>query len=597
MSTFLSAREINFQVFEHLNADSLTRYSHYGDHDISVFQQCLATAKQIAEEQFYPHNRQSDLDEPRLVNGKVEMIPAIGQAYQAFIEGGFMSASRPYEIGGMQLPHLVTQSCFAYFQAANIATSSYALLTFAAANMLENYGTDEQKEQFLKPMLEGQMTGTMALTEPDAGSSLADLTTEAIPQSDGTYRLRGQKIFISAGDHNITDNIVHLVLARIKGAPAGTKGISLFIVPKLRPGTNGEWLPNDVNLSGLFHKMGWRGTTSTSLNFGEQGDCHGYLIGEEHCGLKYMFNMMNEARVSVGLGASALACAGYYHSLSYSRERKQGRPPSGKPTDAPVALIEHADIRRMLLAQKVYAEGSLALCLYAARLDDDRAMTDEADKKQRLQSLLDLLTPIVKSWPAEYGIEANHLAIQVLGGYGYTREYPVEQYLRENRLNPIHEGTKGIQAIDLLGRKTLADQGKGLKILAATMQQDTERGLSHEVTKQGSQMLADYSRQIQEAVTGLFPAIEPEGLDKVLAHANRYLDTMGHLVVGWMWLRQALTAVEQLPTAKGQDHAFYQGKIASWQFYYEAELPKLNHLIPGLVHRPASFVEMSAEWF
>ncbi|WP_273525888.1 acyl-CoA dehydrogenase family protein, partial [Pseudomonas sp.] len=465
--TLLCPRNLAFELYEVLDAEALTRRERFADHSRETFDAALGTARTIAEKYFAPHNRKSDEHEPQYVNGEAVLIPEVKPAVDAFIEAGFHNAQRSFDDGGMQLPNLLSRACFAHFQSANIATSSYPMLSMGASHLIEAFGSDEQKQRFLQPMLEGRFFGTMALTEPHAGSSLSDIRTRAEPAGDGSYRLKGNKIFISGGDHPLSENIVHMVLAKLPDAPPGVKGISLFIVPKFLVNDDGSLGErNDVLLAGLFHKMGWRGTTSTALNFGDNGNCVGYLVGEPHKGLAYMFQMMNEARIGVGLGATALASAGYQVALAYAKDRPQGRHPDGKDaTSKQVPIIEHADIRRLLLAQKSAVEGAFALILYCARLVDGlRTQTDEA-KKRDDDLLLDLLTPIAKSWPSEFCLEANKHAIQVLGGYGYTRDYPVERLYRDNRLNPIHEGTHGIQGMDILGRKVVQANGRGLELL------------------------------------------------------------------------------------------------------------------------------------
>ena len=459
--TLLSSRNLAFELYEVLDAEGLTQRERFAEHNRETFDAAIGTARSIAEKYFAPHNRKGDENEPRYEDGKAILIPEVKPAVDAFLEAGFLNAARRFEAGGMQLPTLLSQACFAHFQAANAATTSYPFLTMGAANLIESFGTDEQKRRFLQPMIDGRFFGTMALTEPHAGSSLSDIRTRAEPAPDGTYRLKGNKIFISGGDHPLSENIVHMVLAKLPGAPAGVKGISLFIVPKFLVNDDGSLGPrNDVVLAGLFHKMGWRGTTSTALNFGDNGECVGYLVGKPHQGLGCMFQMMNEARIGVGMGAVMLGYAGYLYSLEYARERPQGRLPDSKdPNTAPVSIVQHADVKRMLLTQKAYVEGAFDLGLYAARLFDDTTTLETEAERKKAHELLDLLTPIVKSWPSEFCLKANELAIQILGGHGYTREYPVEQYYRDNRQNPIHEGTHGIQSLDLLGenwRKTAA---------------------------------------------------------------------------------------------------------------------------------------------
>jgi butyryl-CoA dehydrogenase len=439
----------------------------------------------------------------------------------------------------------------------------------------------------------------MALTEPHAGSSLSDIRTRAEPASDGSYRLKGNKIFISGGDHSLSENIVHMVLAKLPDAPAGVKGISLFIVPKFLVNDDGSLgQRNDVLLAGLFHKMGWRGTTSTALNFGDNGECVGYLVGKPHQGLSYMFQMMNEARIGVGMGAVMLGYAGYLYSLEYARERPQGRVPDSKdPTTAPVAIINHADVKRMLLTQKAYVEGSFDLGLYAARLfDDTTTLATEAERKQA-HELLDLLTPIVKSWPSEFCLKANELAIQILGGHGYTREYPVEQYYRDNRLNPIHEGTHGIQSLDLLGRKLAQNGGAGLKQLIRLIADTAERAQAFESLTPLREPLEKLVARLQTVTIGLLTDLAQGKVNSSLANSALYLKVFGHTVIGWRWLEQAIRAEEGLAKGNAADVSFYKGKLQAARYFLTWEVPGCHHELTLLEARDDVCLTMQDEWF
>jgi butyryl-CoA dehydrogenase len=451
----LDQRDLEFMLYELFDAESLTSRERYADHNRETFDAAINTARTVAEKYFLPIRQKVDTHQPTFDGEQVQMIPEIKVALEAVMDAGLAFPGADYELGGMQLPALVAAVAGAYLSAAGSTTMGYIGLTNANANLIDAHGTDEQKKTWVEPMRSGRFAGTMAMTEPGAGSGLADLTTSAVPMEDGSYRITGNKIFISGGDHEINENIVHLVLARIKGAPKGVKGISLFIVPKFLVNDDGRLGErNEVALAGLFHKMGGRGQTSCALNFGEKDGAIGYLVGEENRGLTYMFHMMNEARIMVGSGAAITALCGYQYSLDYARERPQGRLPSSKdPLSPPVNIIEHADVRRMLLAQKAYSEGAYALCLLGTKLADDLHTAPSEEEREQANLLLDFLTPIIKTWPSEYGPEANSLAIQVLGGHGYINEHPVELMYRDNRLNPIHEGTTGIQSLDLLARK------------------------------------------------------------------------------------------------------------------------------------------------
>ncbi|MGY1712240.1 acyl-CoA dehydrogenase [Geodermatophilus sp. SYSU D00758] len=573
-SLVLSRRDLQFLLHEWLDVESLVKRPRFAEHSRETFDAVMELAEQIAAEHFAPHNRKADENEPRFVDGRVELIPEVGQALAVFRESGIMAGTFDEEYGGMQLPQTVGQAAFAWFKAANVGTSSYPFLTMGNARLLLAHGSQEQKDTYVRPMLEGRWFGTMALSEPQAGSSLADITTRAEPQDDGTHRLFGNKMWISAGDHELTENIVHLVLAKIPGGPPGVKGISLFVVPKVlveEDGSLGE--RNDVVLAGLNHKMGYRGTTNTLLNFGEgvhtpggRAGAVGYLVGEPHKGLSYMFHMMNEARIGVGMGATVLGYTGYLHALEYARTRTQGRPASSKDPSSPmVRLVDHPDVRRMLLAAKSYAQGGLALGLYCARLVDEERTAETEEERARAHLLLDTLTPIAKAWPSQWGPVADDLAIQVHGGYGYTRDYPVEQFYRDNRLNPIHEGTNGIQALDLLGRKVTMHGGAGLRLLAETVGATTARAAGTPFADLAADVDAAVARLV--SVTGTLWGTGDPAL--ALANASAYLDAAGHTVVAWLWLEQALATREQTSD-------FHEGKRAAARYFQHWELPKVH---------------------
>ncbi|MFO3674490.1 acyl-CoA dehydrogenase [Pseudomonas protegens] len=597
--TLLSSRNLAFELYEVLDAEGLTQRERFAEHNRETFDAALGTARSIAEKFFAPHNRKGDEHEPRYEDGQAVLIPEVKPAVDAFLEAGFLNAARSFEAGGMQLPTLLSQACFAHFQAANAASTSYPFLTMGAANLIESFGTEEQKQRFLQPMIDGRFFGTMALTEPHAGSSLSDIRTRAEPAADGSYRLKGNKIFISGGDHPLSENIVHMVLAKLPDAPPGVKGISLFIVPKFLVNDDGSLGPhNDVLLAGLFHKMGWRGTTSTALNFGDNGQCVGYLVGKSHHGLSYMFQMMNEARIGVGMGAVMLGYAGYLYSLEYARERPQGRLPDSKdPSTAPVAIIQHADVRRMLLTQKAYVEGAFDLGLYAARLFDDTTTLADAAERQQAHELLDLLTPIVKSWPSEFCLKANELAIQILGGHGYTREYPVEQYYRDNRLNPIHEGTHGIQSLDLLGRKLAQNGGAGLKRLVRLIAETGERARAHQSLDALRLPLEQLVTRLQSVTLGLLGDLASGKVTGTLANSALYLKAFGHAVIGWRWLEQAIRAEEGLARAVAADRDFYLGKLQAARYFLTWEVPGCQHELALLEARDDTCLSMQDAWF
>ena len=597
--TLLSARNLAFELYEVLDAEGLTQRERFADHNRETFDAAIDTARGIAEELFAPHNRKSDEHEPQYVDGAAVLIPEVAPALKAFHEAGFLNATRDFEMGGMQLPNLLSQACFAHFQSANCATSSYSMLTMGVANLIESFGDEEQKRLFLQPIIDGRFFGTMALTEPHAGSSLSDIRTKAEPADDGSYRIKGNKIFISGGDQPISENIVHMVLAKLPDAPPGVKGISLFIVPKFlvnQDGTLGE--RNDALLAGLFHKMGWRGTTSTALNFGDNDNCVGYLIGKPHQGLNCMFQMMNEARIGVGMGAIMLGYAGYLYSLEYARNRPQGRQPDGKDPSSPqVAIIEHTDVRRMLLTQKAYVEGAFDLGLYAARLFDDTETLATAEERKSTLELLDLLTPIVKSWPSEFCLKANELAIQILGGHGYTREYPVEQYYRDNRLNPIHEGTHGIQSLDLLGRKVAMNNGAALKQLVKLIQDCCKRATAFNALDNLREPLEQLLARLSATTLALLGDLMSGKVNQGLANSALYLKVFGHMVIGWRWLEQAIRAEEGLANGLAADAEFYRGKLQAARYFLTWEVPGCHQELSILERRDDTCLNMQGDWF
>jgi alkylation response protein AidB-like acyl-CoA dehydrogenase len=587
-------RDLDFLLFELLALHRVCERERFAEHSRETFAAALDSAYDIAAERFAPHYQDGDAHEPRVVDGKVVLIPQVGEAVRAFADAGFIAAAQDQARGGMQLPFSVAMACWGVFKSANIATETYASLTIGAANLVREFGTAAQIERYLQPMLEGRWLGTMVLTEPQAGSSLAELKTTATPLADGTYSLRGQKIFITAGDHEITENIVHMVLARLPDAPPGTKGISLFVVPRRRVNADGSvGETNDVALAGLIHKMGSRGCTSAMLSFGENGRCIGELVGRPHHGLACMFQMMNEARVNVGMCASMLGIAAYQHALAYARERVQGRGADGKP----VAIIDYADVKRMLLAQKAAAEGALALTLYGASLSDEADTAPRETERAEARALLELLTPAIKSWPSKYCTEANAEAIQVHGGYGYTRDYPVEQIYRDNRLNAIHEGTHGIQSLDLLGRKVRADGGRAVELLGRAMNataaqaRASARGELHVF----ADALHNAFIALHATTQALAGAMQR---DQQLALANSavYLDAFGHTVVAWLWLRQAVVAAAALE-AGTHDTAFYEGKLAAARYCFGWMLPTTQASHALLRRLDNTCAAMRSDWF
>ena len=598
---------VDFLLNDWLNVESLQSRERFADHSRETFGAVLDTCERIAREKFAPFNRLVDTQEPQFDGEKVILPQATQDAYDAYAASGMLSAAQDYDMGGMQLPYTVEAAANAFFSMASVSIGA-GMLTSGNANLLMAHGTDLQKQVFAANEFSGRFSGTMCLSEPQAGSSLSDVMTRATP--DGAdfeadplgprFRLKGNKMWISAGEHELSENIIHLVLAKIpdeKGQLVpGVKGISLFIVPKKLLDTQGQLTGerNDVALAGLNHKCGWRGTTNTLLNFGEgkypvrgESGAVGYLVGRPGEGLRCMFHMMNEARIGVGLAATMLGLAGYYASLDYAKNRPQGRPSGagGKDASLPqVRIIEHADIKRMLLAQKAYAEGALALALYSARLVDEQH-TGSAEDADVARLLLEVLTPIVKSFPSEWCLEANSLAIQIHGGYGYTRDFPVEQYWRDNRLNMIHEGTHGIQAMDLLGRKVLMENGRGLKLLGERMLATAQRAQGEWGAEAAALRAA--LQQIGQATQQAWDGAQPA---QALANAVPYLQAFGHTVIAWIWLDVVSSVDADLTPAA-------QGRRAACRYFFRYELPKIGAWLAVVSSRDPTCADLPEEAF
>ena len=608
---------IDFLLYDWLNVEALQQRSRFEDHSRETFASVMDTCERMAREKFAPFNRQADTEEPRFDGERVHLPQASHDAGRAYAESGMLAAAQDYEIGGMQLPCVVQMAANSFLARAGGNVAGGAMLTSGNANLLMVHGTPLQRTVFAKQEFTGRFSGTMCLSEPQAGSSLSDVVTRATPDGDGfdadplgpRYRLRGNKMWISNGEHELTENIIHLVLAKIPGPDGklipGTRGISLFIVPKKLVGADGELTGerNDVALAGLNHKLGNRGIPNTLLNFGEGrypvrggAGAIAYLVGQPHEGLRCMFHMMNEARIAVGMGATMLGYAGYEASLAYAQIRPQGRPigVGGKDASRPqVRIIEHADVKRMLLAQKSYCEGALALELHCAKLVDEQA-TGAPESAAEATLLLEMLTPIAKSWPSEWCLEANSLAIQVHGGYGYTRDFPVEQYWRDNRLNMIHEGTHGIQGLDLLGRKVVMQGGAGLSLLASKMGATIARAHAVPALAGHADALAAALKHLGAATNAAWSTANP---DEALANATPYLQAFGHTVLAWIWLDVALCAQLKLAGAGVDTTALMRGKLAACTYFFHYELPRIGAWLKVVETRDATCRTMEEAWF
>jgi len=595
---FYSKRDLQFQLFEVLDSESLTKYEYFQDHNRDSFDMVLEAAEGIATKMMLPLLTEMDRKEPQLVDSKIRIHEGMKAIIKKMGEDGWVNAAFRYDEGGQQLPTTVLNAAGFIFQAANYSSSIFSFMSGGSANLIRTFGSQELIDRFTPDMYSGKWQGTMALTEPDAGSSLSDISTSAEPtETEGVYKIKGQKIYISAGDHDACENIVHLMLAKIKGGPIGAKGISLFVVPQKRP-ENGELIDNDVITAGIFHKMGYKGAPIAHLSIGSNDGALGYLVGEPHKGLSYMFQLMNEARIGVGMNATAIGTAAYYASLAYAKERPQGRKISEKdPTKPQTTIINHADVKRMLLFQKSVVEGSLALNLYCSRLSD-LIHVEEEEAKEQANLLLDLLTPIAKSYPSEMCCLSTSAAVQVLGGAGYTTDFTVEQFYREARIHPIHEGTTAIHGIDLLGRKITINNGKATQIffeeVNKTMVKASENGEDLQPFVEKLQKALSKAQQATGYLLGLAGKGETE---KFLADATLYLEMFGIITIAWQWLNQGIVAREKLNEAHEADQSFYQGKMATMRYFYEYELVKVDSLVKRLQSTDSVTIEMQSDWF
>ena len=559
------------------------------DHDLESVNLYVESVKQFADRELFPYFKEMDENPAHYKDGSIHVHQQVEKMMKEGGSMGLISAPFNYEDGGLQLPLLVHTAANYILDAANNHLPGYSGLTSGAAELIVEFASKDLKEKYTPKMLTGEWGGTMCLTEPQAGSSLSDIVTKATPIEDGKYKISGQKIFISGGDHQYADNIVHLLLARIDGAPAGTKGISLFVVPKMRIQDNGELLFNDVTTVADFEKMGQKGYCTTHLSFGDKDDCQGYLVGEENKGLNYMFLMMNGARIAVGRGASAIACGAYYASLEYANERPQGRKLSSDGTknlkDKQSLIIEHPDVRRMLLLQKSMVEGSMNLIFKAAKYYDLQHNSTDDKEKHKYHTLLEMIIPVVKTYPSEAGIYSINNGLQVLGGYGFCSDFILQQYYRDIRISSIYEGTTGIQSQDLLGRKMMLNNGEGAKLLLEEIKMTIEKADQDDELKKWASSLNDQLDQSQKILFHLMPFALKGDYERFLADASIFMEFFSLILVGWSWLEIGVATKYALSSSNSTlDSKFYQGKLDALEYFYVYELPKTKGLAEILLH-------------
>lgn len=589
MASYVNSDTIRFYLFDVHQVEDLLSYDRFSDYDEDGIKILMDSVKDYSDQYLYPYFKEMDANPAHYKDGKIITHPKLGEMINKAAEMGLMGSTFDYESGGLQMPATVSNAAVFIMEAANNHVPGYMGLTAGAAELILEFANDELKEKYPPRMLSGEWGGTMCLTEPQAGSSLSDITTTAYPQEDGSYKIKGQKIFISGGDHEHCNNFVHLLLARIEGAPAGTRGISLFVVPKNRITASGDLEFNDVITGGDYQKMGQKGYCTTHLIFGENDDCQAWLVGKPHHGLKYMFQMMNGARIAVGRGAAAIACAAYHHSLQYAKERKQGRrvTNTGKKdvNQEPVLILEHADVRRMLFLQKAIYEGSLSLILETSRYYDLMHAT-EGEEKAMYNLLLEILTPITKTYPSDKGREAVDNGLQVLGGYGFCEDFILQQYYRDIRISAIYEGTTGIQSMDLLGRKITMDNGKALQLLMKEVQQTIEKSLTYEELQPYAKVLAEQVSLVKQVLDFLIPFALKGEHERYLSDASIFMELFSTIVIAWQWLKTATKAKEAIVTGKSDfKMEFYESKIKTMKFYFKYEVPRTNGLAQILTNK------------
>ncbi len=560
------------------NAKNVLEFHSFKEYDTESIKEFINSVISLSDRVLYPSFKEMDEEPAVFENGKIKVHHAVKEYLEKAGDLGLIAAIINAEHGGLQLPSIYYNAAVFILESANNHLPGYGGLTAGAANLIATFGNRELKDTYLQKMMAGHWTGTMCMTEPQAGSSLSDITTKATPQEDGSYQLEGQKIFISGGDNDFSENIIHLVLARIKGAPAGTKGISLFVVPKNIQTSDG-FKNNGVETLADFQKLGQRGYCTVHLGFGSNGICKGWIVGEPNMGLTYMFQMMNEARIAVGRGAVSIASAAYHASLDYAKIRAQGRrlSSSGKKdvSEEQTLIINHPDVRRMLFFQKAIVEGSLSL-IFQTSYYEDCLHNAEGEEKEHYHLLLEILTPITKTYPSEKGQESVNTGLQVLGGYGFCSDFILQQYYRDIRISSLYEGTTGIQSLDLLGRKITMNDGKAFQLLIAEIQITIERARQIDATIKYAEILAEKIDVIQQTLKVLLARARDGNHEYFLANATLFMQLMGTLVIGWQWLKIGCVCENE--------SNFEKSKIETMKYFFVHEIPSIDSLSNTLIN-------------
>ena len=602
MNEYVSIDTLKFLLYNVHQAEELLNKERFADYDKTALDIFIDSIKTFSDTTLFPFIKEMDEKPSYYKDGKIHVHPQFEHIIKGGGELGVVGASFDYDDGGMQLPSMFFHAAYFIMEAANNHVPGYFGLTAGSANLILSFASQKLKDIYVPNMLDMTWGGTMCLTEPQAGSSLSDVATTASPTDNGYHLIKGQKIFISSGDHQYSSNFVHLVLARIDGAPKGTKGVSLFIVPKNRPTANDDFTYNDAAIVGEFEKMGQKGYCTTHIAFGDNDDCRGWLVGEPNKGLSYMFQMMNEARIATGRMGTAIASAAYYSSLKYANERPQGRKlnSSGQKNteDGQTLIINHPDIKRLLFSQKAIVEGSLSLTLQTASYCDKEITSTSEEEREKYHLLLELLTPISKTYSAEKGIESTSNAIQILGGYGFCFDFMPQQYYRDIRIIALYEGTTGIQSLDLLGRKITAKNGKALELLAVEIQETIKNASTFEELQPFANTLLENLGLVQKVIGTLMPHAMKGNYERFLADATVFMDFFGTIVIGWQWLKTAASAKELLKDKSGsQLNEFYESKIHTMKFFYTYEMTRTRGLAKTIMNTEELTISATKEMF
>ncbi|MFA5905466.1 MAG: acyl-CoA dehydrogenase [Desulfobacula sp.] len=590
-------RDIDFVLYEQFNVDTFLQSDKYKAFNKKMFDMVVKEAKNLATKEIFPTYAECDKEGVKFENGTVKVPECLRKPHQLLVEGEWGALTESQEYGGQGLPFTVVQAALEYMIGANYVLMTYPILGHGAGKMIDLYGTEKQKELFLKKLYTGIWGGTMLLTEPGAGSDVGALTTSARKRDDGLYDITGSKIFITNGEQNLTENIIHPVLARIEGAPAGTKGISLFIVPKIWVNEDrslGE--PNDVVCTGVEEKMGLHGSPTCSMSLGGKGKCRGYLLGKPNQGMEVMFHMMNEVRLEVGTQAFTSANLAYQHALDYAKQRLQGRSIENIADHgaAQVPIIRHPDVKRMLLKMKAYVEGLRSLIYYVAFCFDKEETSKDDMEILKYSNLIGILTPIVKAYTSEKGFDVCVEAMQIFGGYGYTREYPVEQMVRDCKIASIYEGANGIQAMDFLGRKVAGSKGHMLKALVNEINLTIETARKQERLKGLAEKLESGVALLETTCTNAGRAIFSAQAASAFACAHPLMEATGDIIMAWMLLWRAVIADEKL---QSKEASFYKGKIKAAEFFIFTILPATLGRLTAVTYENNPAADMDEDLF